>query len=163
MSDVQTVRRMLALCRAYGLSGLSFCYSFPPSQLAEDFNGIGPAWFPEVLRKAIDGLSADMMPAAFIHDVRYAHNDGSTRDFNEANAELEANGRLIADAKYPWWHIRRYLIRHEAKVYARLCARFGWTAYVAANVNKRGRSGENAWRETRDARREEGPPISSPV
>ena len=132
MSDLQTVKRMLAMCRAYGLSGLVFALSFPPEQLARDFNGIGPEWFPDALRKAIDGLSADMMPAAFIHDVRYAHNDGSTREFNAANAELEANGRLIADTKYPFWHIRRYLIRHEARVYARLCARFGWKAYCAA-------------------------------
>ena len=139
MSDLDTVKRMLAMCRAYGLGGFLFALSFPPEQLAKDFNGIGPEWFPEKLRTAIDRLSADLMPAAFIHDVRYAHNDGSTRQFNEANAELEANGYLIADAKYPWWHIRRYLVRHEARVFARLCNQFGWVAYVAANVGKGGK------------------------
>ena len=134
MSDPQTAQRLLAQAKHYGLSGADFCARLPIETLAADYNGIGPEWFPDCIRRAIDKLSADLQCVAMIHDVRFAHADGSTRAFNEANAELESNGRKVADAKFSWYNPKRYLVRREAHVFADLCQRFGWTAYVAACV-----------------------------
>lgn len=138
MSTVETALQMLALCREYKLSGTSFAERFEPDALAAAYNGIGPEWFPAKLREAIDNLAADLRPAAFIHDLRYAYGDGTTAHFSAANAELQSNGYRIADAKYAWYSPRRYITRRRARIFAELCQSFGWTAYVEAC--KRGKS-----------------------
>lgn len=138
MSTVETALQMLDLCREYKLSGTEFAERFEPEALAAAYNGIGPEWFPAKLRDAIDDLAADLRPAAFIHDLRYAYGDGTTAHFSAANAELQSNGYRIADAKYAWYSPRRYLTRRRARIFAELCQAFGWTAYVEAC--KRGRN-----------------------
>ena len=132
MSTVETAVEMLALCRKYALSGTSFAERFEPQTLAAVFNGIGPESWPQKLRDAIDNLAADLMPAAFIHDLRYAYGDGTTQHFSAANAELQSNGYKIADALYGWWNPRRYITRRRARTFADLCQRFGWKAYTEA-------------------------------
>ena len=134
MSDTQTVIRLLAQARFYQLSGVDYVERFTIEQLAADYNGIGPAWFPAALRRAIDRLSADLQCVALIHDVRWAHSDGSLREFEASNAELEANGVKVANAKYAWWHPKRYVIRRKARAFADLCGDFGWSAYTASHV-----------------------------
>ncbi len=136
MSDLPTVTRLLAQARAYGLSGVSFVEAVPLEQVARDYNGIGPSWFPDVLRRAIDRLSPDLCCCALIHDVRWAHNPGTVAAFNASNAELEANGLIVARTRYGWYDPRRYILKHKARAFADLCQAFGWSAYVAANVNK---------------------------
>ena len=138
MSTVETAVQMLALCRKYALSGTDFAERFEPQTLAAVFNGIGPESWPQKLRDAVDNLAADLMPAAFIHDLRYAYGDGTTAHFSAANAELQANGYKIADALYSWWHPMRYITRRRARVFAELCEVFGWKPYIdacAANKN----------------------------
>ena len=138
MSTVKTAVEMLALCRAYQLSGTSFAERFEPEVLAAVFNGIGPESFPQKLRDAIDNLASDLMPAAFIHDLRYAYGDGTTAHFSAANAELQSNGYKIADALYGWWNPRRYLTRRRARTFAALCQAFGWKPYLdAIKANKK--------------------------
>lgn len=129
------VRQLRAQARAYGLSGVTFLDRFSDDELAAIYNGIGPEWFPAKLRRAIDELHRDLECVALIHDVRFATNDGSTAQFNFANAELEANGVLVANAKYAWYDPRRYIRRRQARIFADLCQSFGWSAYIAANVN----------------------------
>lgn len=132
MSDVATVEKMLDLCRRYGLSGYDFAKSFPKEQLAQDFNGIGPEWFPEALRKAMDDLSASLLPAAFIHDIRWSHSDGTKKAFNDSNDELEENGITIAKELYCFINPKRYLLKLEAKAFAKLCKQYGRSAFEEA-------------------------------
>lgn len=132
MSDTDTVIRMLCLCYRYDLSGYEFCRQFPNSVLAEDFNGIGPEWFPEKLREFIDALEDDLLPAAFVHDVRWSHSDGTLLAFSASNEELRENCKRIAFGKYSWWDPRRYLRWRTGVVFARLCNAFGLSAYNAA-------------------------------
>lgn len=132
MSDEQTVIRMLNLCRDYDLSGTDFAEQFPNATLAEDFNGIGPEWFPAALREFVDSLHADLLPAAFVHDVRWSHSDGTLLAFGASNEEMRENCKRIAFAKYGWYDPRRYLRWRTGVVFARLCNAFGLSAYNAA-------------------------------
>lgn len=133
MSDEQTALRMLNLCRFYGLGGTELAEGFTVSQLAAMFNGIGPESWPQKLRDALDNLAADLMPAAFIHDIRYATGDGTRDDFDSANAELRANGETIADSKYSWYNPMRYITRRRARTFAAACQLFGWGPYCEAS------------------------------
>lgn len=132
MSDVQTVTRLLAQAKHYGLAGVELVEAWPLEQLAADYNGIGPAWFADVIRRAIDRLSPDLQCVAFIHDVEWAHSDGSREAFEASNARFEANGVKVANAKYRWYDLRRYIVRRKARVFADLCQDFGWSSYLAA-------------------------------
>ena len=132
MSDEATALRMLNLCRHYKLSGTDLAEGFTAAQLAAMFNGIGPESWPQVLRDALDNLAADLLPTAFIHDIRFATGDGTREDFERANKELRENGEKIAAAKYVWYDPRRYITRRRARTFANLCQCFGWGAYQQA-------------------------------
>ena len=65
-----------------------------------------------------------------IHDCRFAYdNDGGDSKFRAANDELERNCRIVADATYKWWQLRRYLARRAGRIMADACRDFGWTAW----------------------------------
>lgn len=134
MSDEATALRMLNLCRYYQLDGTDLAEGFTAAQLAAMFNGIGPESWPQALRDALDDLAADLMPAAFIHDIRYATGDGTREDFDRANKELRKNGEKIAAAKYAWYDLRRYITRRRARTFAKVCDLWGWDAYTAASA-----------------------------
>lgn len=101
-------------------------------QLQQIYNGIGPEWFPVKLRKLINAFHPTLKPVAMQHDVDYATGAGTWEDFCQANSNFAANGRIAADAAYPWWHLRRYLVRRQASIFADLCQSCGWKAYLAA-------------------------------
>lgn len=131
-SKEKTVRELLAKCEAYALDGLDFLNSISIEQMCAAYNGIGPAWFPEPLRKAVDKLDPVLRPIALPHDCRFTYGDGSREWFDNANDELEANGLKIADAEYRWYNPWRYVTRFRAHAYANACRIFGWDAYVIA-------------------------------
>jgi len=133
MSDEREVTRMMNLVDEYDLGGRDFVHKFSYDQLAYDFNGIGPEWFPEDLRKLIDNLHVDLLPAAFIHDVRWSHSDGTVSSFIKSNEELSKNGRKIACAKYSWYNPMRYILIRQSNRFGNLCQVFGWQAYQAAH------------------------------
>ena len=101
-------------------------------QLQQMYNGIGPEWFPVKLRKLINAFHPTLKPVAMQHDVDYATGAGTWDDFCQANSNFAKNGRIAADATYPWWHLRRYLVRRQASIFADLCQSCGWKAYLAA-------------------------------
>lgn len=132
MSDVDTVKRMLNLCDFYGLSGTDAAKRQDYDTLAKDFNGIGPEWFHEDIRTFIDNLEPDLLPAAFVHDIRWSHSDGTLLAFKASNIELAHNCKTIAFKKYGWYDPRRYLRWRTGVVFARLCMIFGLPAFLAA-------------------------------
>jgi hypothetical protein len=101
-------------------------------QAAKIFNGVGAEWMPDEMRKFLDKASGALLPAVLVHDLDYAFGDGTMLDFQLANRRLEANGRKCADTLYGWWHYKRYVIRAQARAYAKLCDAFGFPAYAAA-------------------------------
>ena len=103
------------------------------------YNGVGAEWMPEKLRKVLDKLSETLLPAVLVHDFDYYFGDGTLLDFQLANNRLYANGRKCADAKFAWYHPKRYLVRRQARAYSRLCNLFGLPAYLhAVEARKKG-------------------------
>lgn len=103
-----------------------------PEKLQSIYNGIGPEWFPEELRKMIDTLHPSLRVVAMQHDVDFATGSGTWNDFCEINKNFEKNGRIVADASFAWYRPRRYIVRRQAKIFANLCQICGWKAYLAA-------------------------------
>ena len=136
MTDIKTVTRLYNLAVHYGLHGSGWLGTFTMQTLARDFNGIGPEWFPEKVRRVIDRLHADLLPVALVHDVRWSHSDGGYDYFAASNDEFKRNGYRVARAKYPWYRPARYLRMNEARVFGNLCQAFGWSAYRAAYEKK---------------------------
>lgn len=136
MSNISEVQELIGLCERYGLSGIDFIRRFSISQLVENYNGIGPEWFPSWARKILDNICRVLLPMVLIHDVRFSHSDGSVEQFVAANDELRANGYKIAEAEYACYNPMRYIIKHRVRVLYRLCRDFGWTAYVAGYLKK---------------------------
>ena len=129
-SKKEKVSALLADCRRYNLAGLDFLLAHTIDELVVAYNGLGPAWFHPLLRKAIDHLAPDLRPIALIHDARFTYGDGTREWFDRANDELEANGLSIADQKYRWYNPMRYITRFRARTYAAVCRLVGWSAFI---------------------------------
>lgn len=118
------------------LDALSLGLDIPDGMTIDDFvaayNGTGAEWMPEGIRDFLDNISEPLLPAVGIHDTEYELGDGTRGHFYRANERLRRNGRICADANAPWWHLRRYRLRKQAKIFASLCDQFGWSAYLAA-------------------------------
>lgn len=131
MATVDEVKRLKELCEEYGLEGREILSKYTDEELAATFNGIGPDAFPQWLRSALDALHPSLAPVAFIHDVEWHESDGTEASFAESNARFRRNGCTIASAAFGWWRPRRYLVMWDAVKFARLCQRFGWSAWLA--------------------------------
>lgn len=139
MSDVNTIKRLLNQAKTYKLSGYDFVSGFSLEELAADYNGIGPEWFSATLREAIDKIHPDLQCVAMIHDVRWAHSNGTYLAFSESNAELASNGEAVAYQKYSWYDPRRYIRARQARLFSSLCQTFGYSAYRNAyNEHRKG-------------------------
>lgn len=137
MRDRIEVERLIAVAKRIGLHGVEDVEQHPIGCLCADYNGIGPEFFPERLRRAIDSLAEDLQPAAMIHDFRWSHADGSEDDFNFSNTELEVNFSLIAKS-FPVYHPKRYYLAYVGKKFAYLCRAYGYIPYVLACKNNKG-------------------------
>ena len=131
MATVDEVKRLKELCEEYGLEGREILSKYTDEQLAALFNGIGPDAFPQWLRSALDALHPSLAPVAFIHDVEWHESDGTEASFAESNDRFRRNGCTVASAAFGWWRPRRYLVMWDAVKFARICQRFGWSAWLA--------------------------------
>ena len=131
MADLNEIRRLRAVCEECGLEGREILDKYTDEELAALFNGIGPEAFPSWLRTALDALHPSLAPVAFIHDVEWSESDGSEESFAESNARFRRNGITVACAAYGWWRPRRYLVMWDSVKFARICQRFGWSAFLA--------------------------------
>ena len=66
---------------------------------------------------------------AFIHDVEWHESDGTKESFSESNSRFRRNGCKVASAAFGWWRPRRYLVMWDSVKFARICQRFGWSAW----------------------------------
>jgi hypothetical protein len=96
------------------------------------YNGIGPEWMAGWIRKCLDFFFEVFLPAVWMHDYRYAHGDGTLKDFMDANRELGENCRICADAKYGWCNPLRYAAHWVGNKFAKVCDISGLPAYIAA-------------------------------
>ena len=131
MAGIDEIKRLKGLCEEYGLEGREMLAGHTDEELAGIFNGIGPEAFPQWLRAALDALHPSLAPVAFIHDVEWSESDGREETFAESNARFRRNGCKVASASFGWWRPRRYLVMWDAVKFARICQRFGWSAFLA--------------------------------
>ena len=131
MAGIDEIKRLKGLCEEYGLEGLEILSKYTDEQLAAIYNGIGPEAFPQWLRAALDAVHPSLAPVAFIHDVEWHESDGSEESFAESNVRFRRNGIAVACAAFGWWRPRRYKVMWDAVKFARVCQRFGWSAWCA--------------------------------
>ena len=112
--------------------GLDIRSDVPADELYRIYNGVGASWMKEEWRRCLDGMFEEILPAVEGHDIDFAYGDGTYGDFLAANERLEKNGRICADAKFPWWRPKRYIVRRKARLCRKVCDAFGWSAYLAA-------------------------------
>ena len=110
--------------RARRLKLLNADYLADPERVAAVCNGVGPACWPEVMRKLADKLSPVMELAAAIHDIAYAAG-GDDSDRLAADLVFRANCLISIEAKYPWYHPGRYVMRARASRYYEYLRIFG--------------------------------------
>ena len=127
--DIEEARK---LANDLKLEGASLLSSTPMALIQKICNGIGPSWFPEVIRDAITKLHKCLKVVWMIHDLQYYEGDGTTHCFKKANDNFRENGRIVADYFYKWYDPRRYRERRSAKKFAALCHAFGGIAYKNA-------------------------------
>ena len=131
MATIDEIGKLKSLCEECGLENREILSKYTDEELAAIFNGIGPDAFPQWLRSALDALHPSLAPVAFIHDVEWHESDGTEASFAESNARFRRNGCTVASAAFGWWRPRRYLVMWDAVKFARLCQRFGWSAWLA--------------------------------
>ena len=119
------------LCEAYGLENSAILAKYTDGELAKIYNGIGPESFPSWLRAALDAVHPSLAPVAFIHDVEWSESDGTSVGFEQSNARFRRNGIKVATEAFSWWRPRRYKVMWDAVKFARICQRFGWSAWRA--------------------------------
>lgn len=117
-----------------GLLGAEWASGKSLRWLAEAYNGIGPEFFGEDLRKKTSCWLAIFKPAALIHDARNHESDGTRLSFYNANIEFHFNCLLLADRAYPWWNWKRYRARLVADaLYDFVSGTPGWIAWLEAH------------------------------
>ena len=131
MATIDEAIDLRALCKAYGLENAEILEKYTDEELARIYNGIGPEAFPQWLRAVLDAIHPSLAPVAFIHDVEWNESDGTKEAFAESNARFRRNGCKVATELFGWWRPRRYKVMWDAVKFARICQRFGWSAWRA--------------------------------
>ena len=130
-TTIEEAKRLRRLCYEHNLENCEILAKYTDEELASIYNGIGPEAFPQWLRAALDAIHPSLAPVAFIHDVEWHESDGSAAAFDMSNARFRRNGCKVATDDFGWWRPRRYLVMWDAVKFARVCQRFGWSAWLA--------------------------------
>ena len=131
MATLSEIKRLRAICEECELEGREILAKYTDQELVDLFNGIGPESFPQWLRAALDALHPSLAPVAMIHDAEWSESDGRRETFEASNARFRRNGCKVASASFGWWRPRRYKVIWDAFKFARICQRFGWSAFLA--------------------------------
>lgn len=130
--DVETTKELVAEAVRLKLDGADRVAARPVEELAADFNGIGPEWFPEWVRQLLDDAYPFFLSSAMIHDDDYRHGDGSVVGFLDANRRLGENCRKAVLEEFGWYNPRRYKMLDKAGQFKFACDAFGWPVYKKA-------------------------------
>lgn len=112
--------------------GIEVPCDIPDAEIERVYNGVGPEFLAGWMRKLLDFFFEIFLPAVWRHDQRFAHGDGTLKDFMEANRELSSNCRICADAEYGAWNPLRYLARWVGEKFGKACDLLGLPAYLQA-------------------------------
>ena len=120
LSEIQALRRQ---CNDYQLQGREILAAFSDQELRRICNGIGAEWMPDAARVWVSNLNPALEPVAMIHDVRWYLSTGKRADFEASNREFEANGLIMARARYGWYNPLRYRVMRRTKEFALILSR----------------------------------------
>ena len=127
------MKMLLPMVDYYSLDKGVFLDTYTVSELAGIYNGAGPDWMSEKLRKVLT-RRLDLFECAFlIHDVDFENADATRVTFNAVNKRMWANIRKVINKKMPMsdiglWGKRGYWWFKGWAAY-RACKRFGWSAW----------------------------------
>lgn len=138
MASIDEIKKLKALCEECKLENREILSKYTDGELASIFNGIGPDAFPQWLRSALDALHPSLAPVALIHDAEWHESDGTEESFTESNSRFRRNGCAVASASFGWWRLRRYKVMWDSVKFARICQRFGWSAWLAPSEARKG-------------------------
>lgn len=138
----QEVIRIRDEVQRLNLAGADIVLILPVNLLTGIYNGTGPEFLAEKLRKFLDSIARIFLPAVMVHDVRFEFSDGSLDAFRQANIELLVNCISCAIDAYSWRQFRRYTSLLEAVTIYRACQKFGWIAWRSAYLKNQNRETE---------------------
>ena len=141
MASLKDTREARDLANRYGLEHREIAAKYTDEELAKLYNGIGPEAFPQWLRAVLDTLHPSLAPVAFIHDLEWSESDGSEEGFARSNDRFYRNGVKVAESEFGWWRPRRYAVIWHAWKFARICQKFGWSAWRAPYEARRAEGG----------------------
>lgn len=96
-------------------------------------NGIGPEWFPPILRDIIDALHPSLIIDSLNHDINWSKKHKKSAEyFLASNKAFEVNGIKVAKWRYCCINPLRYWVIHKAKQSHRLLNKYGEKAYNKA-------------------------------
>lgn len=130
MFSIAHLTQLRILASLYRLDNREILSTYSDEALSHIYNGIGPDTFPMRLRLMLTKLHRALAPVVLIHDVEWHEADGTHASFTASNLRFRQNGYAVARKKYPHWNPHRYLVMNEARVFANICQRFGWHAWI---------------------------------
>lgn len=131
---LEVINALRIRANAAGLDGLDFLATYTDEQIADAYNGIGPAFLADDARDKLSLYLNLFAPAALIHDLRYTVSDGTRSSFNVANFEFRGNCYLLAEKRYGVLNWRRYRAYFVAEtLFAAVASQAGWIAWTGAH------------------------------
>jgi hypothetical protein len=128
--DIYEEYQELALYLGFEMNDISYT---PYEKAKEQCNGIGPEWFPTILRKAIDALNPTLFIVSVNHDENWSKkHTPSAEYFHASNKAFEENGIKMAKWRYGWYDPRRYWVIRKAREFRVILDKFGALAYKSA-------------------------------
>lgn len=101
MDNLMEIAELIDACRRYDLAGREILEDLSLEEIAAEYNGAGPDnWIPEA-REILTKAMALFKPVVLIHDMQFAHSDGTDEGFARTVADWRANTRKILAAEYP--------------------------------------------------------------
>ena len=141
MDDAKHMRKMLELrslpswndmkylAVLYGLEGCEVFHLLDDETKDREWNGIGSDAFPKFIRRFLDFLFEDALPAACIHDFRFVIG-GPKDDFYKANGELKRNlFKCLRANKKHYSFIGYHLTKLKIRLAVWLCNEFGYEGW----------------------------------
>lgn len=134
MDNISLIRSDVERLR---LDGWEYVTSVPYDILKASYNGTGPEFLSENIRKRLDSITKPFLPAIMVHDLDFTRSDGTIISFNKANNRILKNCIKCAADTHPWYSWRRYALMAEAIVIYRACQKFGWIAWRSAYLKNK--------------------------
>ena len=107
----------------------------PYKDLEKICNGVGPAWFPKIIREKVTDYFEYFLISTNPHDFDYDKLEKTKANFKIANERLYENMKIQIrkDKSLSWWSFRKEKSRWRKRIQARFlykaCDKYGGKAF----------------------------------